>query len=127
MIYLSRLTRNLFYLSVFLFFFAPLTWLLLASVSGSPTFGWQLPAPLTAENYTRLFQEGDIYTWMTNSTILALGTMAATVVLATLAAYPLSRVQFPGKTAFMYLLLLARVMPIAAVIIPILALPSSST
>jgi multiple sugar transport system permease protein len=46
----------------------------------------------------------------------------STVALATLAAYPLSRVQFPGKIPFMYVLLLARVMPITSVIIPIFSI-----
>lgn len=122
MISLGRLSRVLFYAIVFIFFFAPLSWLLLASINPEPTFGYELPNPVTLNNYSDLFAEGDIYSWMANSFILATGTMVATVVLATLAAYPLSRVHFPGKTTFMYILLLARVMPVAAVIIPIFSI-----
>jgi multiple sugar transport system permease protein len=122
MIFLSRFGRLLFYSLIFFFFAAPLSWLLLSSIDATPTTGWNLPNPITAANYTDLFAEGEIYVWMINSFILAFGTMIATVLLSTLAAYPLSRVQFRGKTAFMYMLLLARVMPIAAVIVPIFSI-----
>ncbi len=118
----NKLARGIVYVTVFVFFFGPLIWLLTASVSGDPTFRLEAPSPLTAENYSDLIEEGDIFLWMRNSLVLAVGTMIATVILATLAAYPLSRVRFRGKLVFMYLLLLARVMPITAVIIPIFSM-----
>lgn len=118
----ARIARGIVYLAVLVFFFGPLTWLILASVDGNPTFRLQVPSPVTLENYSDLVAEGDIFLWMRNSFILAFGTMVATVILATLAAYPLSRVKFRGKLAFMYILLLARVMPITAVIIPIFSM-----
>lgn len=111
-----------FYLVVFLFFIGPISWLLLASINTEPNSGWAIPQQATLNNYVQLFRESDIVLWLRNSFILALGTMLVTVVLATLAAYPLSRVPFKGKGVFMYALLLARVMPITAVIIPIFSL-----
>ena len=122
MVVLGRIARFFFYLIVLLFFAAPLSWLILASFDPQPTFGYRVPDTFTLSNYANLFAEGEIYTWMKNSFILAGGTMVATVILTTLAAYPLSRVSFPGKLIFMYMLLLARVMPIAAVIIPIFSI-----
>ncbi len=122
MIVFGRFARTLFYVIVFIFFFAPLTWLLIASFDTRPTFGYQIPEQWTFGNYVALFEDGDIFLWLKNSFILAGGTMVATVILTTLAAYPLSRVQFKGKLIFMYMLLLARVMPIAAVIIPIFSI-----
>ena len=122
LIVLDRFSRYLFFSLVLLFFFGPLTWLLLASVNGDSGYSWEIPQPLTLENYGQLFGESDILVWLRNSFILAAGTMTANVILATLAAYPLSRVQFPGKVVFMYSLLLARVMPITAVIIPIFSI-----
>lgn len=118
----NRAARSAFYLVVLLFFLGPLSWLLLAAVNSDPGFSWAIPQSLTLKNFTELFAESDLIVWMRNSLILAAGTMVTTVVLATLAAYPLSRVPFPGKTAFMYVLLLARVMPITAVIIPIFSM-----
>ncbi|HRL11060.1 MAG TPA: carbohydrate ABC transporter permease [Aggregatilineales bacterium] len=111
-----------FYALVLFFFVGPLTWLLLASVNAMPGFSWAIPETFTLENYGELLAEPDLFLWLGNSALLAVGTMIATVVLATLAAYPLSRVPFPGKTAFMYILLLARVMPITSVIIPIFSI-----
>jgi multiple sugar transport system permease protein len=119
---LDRVGQGLFYALVLAFFFGPISWLLLASVNSEPGFAWEVPQPPTLDNYATLLDESDILLWLRNSSILAVGTMLATVVLATLAAYPLSRVHFPGKIAFMYALLLARVMPIAAVIIPIFSI-----
>ena len=58
MISLSKLSRGLFFLLVFIFFFAPLTWLLLASINGNPTYGYELPDPATLSNYGDLFAEG---------------------------------------------------------------------
>lgn len=114
-----RLGQFIFYLLVFLFFFGPISWLVLASINSDPNSTWQIPQQVTLNNYIQLFQESDIVLWLKNSFILAIGTMILTTLLATLAAYPLSRVPFPGKGIFMYALLLARVMPITAVIIPI--------
>lgn len=111
-----------FYGAVLLFFFGPLSWLLLASFDPDPGFSWAIPETFTLENYAELFAEPELFTWLRNSAILAVGTMITTVILATLAAYPLSRVPFPGKTAFMYILLLARVMPITSVILPIFSI-----
>lgn len=118
----ANFSRYGYYLLVFLFFFGPISWLLLASVNTTPGSSWQIPDHVTLSHYVQLFSESDIVLWLKNSFILAIGTMLVTIFLATLAAYPLSRVPFPGKGVFMYSLLLARVMPVTAVIIPIFSL-----
>ncbi|MEO1666701.1 MAG: carbohydrate ABC transporter permease [Chloroflexota bacterium] len=114
--------RYLSYLILFIFFFGPTSWLILSSISADPSYSWSVPDTVTLQNYVELFTESDVLVWLKNSTILGVGTMIATIVLSTLAAYPLSRVVFPGKTTFMYIILLARVMPITAVIIPIFSI-----
>jgi multiple sugar transport system permease protein len=114
--------RYLFYGLVLFFFLGPLSWLLLASVNPDPGFSWEIPQTFTLDNFVELFAESDLFVWMRNSLVLAGGTMVLTVLLATLAAYPLARVRFAGKTVFMYVLLLARVMPITSVIIPIFSI-----
>jgi multiple sugar transport system permease protein len=117
-----RLSRSFYFLIIFLFFFGPISWLVLASISSRPSSAWAIPDQPTLEHYLRLIAASDLLLWLRNSFTLAIGTMVLTVLLSTLAAYPLSRVNFPGKQAFMYALLLARVMPITAVIIPIFSL-----
>lgn len=119
---LPKIGQFLFYALVFLFFFGPISWLLLASINSEPNSAWEIPQIVTLNNYEQLFQKSDLVLWLKNSFILAIGTMFLTTSLATLAAYPLSRVAFPGKRVLMYALLLARVMPITAVIIPIFSI-----
>jgi multiple sugar transport system permease protein len=114
--------KYIYYVFVFFFFFGPISWLVLASINANPSSGWAIPDQVTLNNYVQLVQESDVGLWLRNSTILAVGTMAVTIVLATLAAYPMSRVPFRGKAVLMYSLLLARVMPVTAVIIPIFSM-----
>lgn len=118
----QSLPRTIFYFLAFIFFLGPISWLLLASVNIDASSSWEIPAIITLQHYIQLFEESDILLWLRNSFILGIGTMVITVVLSTLAAYPLSRVPFQGKSVFMYALLLARVMPITAVIIPIFSI-----
>jgi len=118
----AGLSKNTYYLLILIFFFGPISWLLMASINANPSSSWEIPTQLTLEHYAELVTESDLLLWLRNSFTLAIGTMVITVVLATMAAYPLSRVSFRGKQAFMYALLLARVMPITAVIIPIFSL-----
>ena len=118
----SQIGKWLYYAIIFLFFFGPISWLVLASINANPSSAWEIPQEATLNNYVQLVAESEIVLWLRNSFILAIGTTLLTVVLATLAAYPLSRVPFPGKAVFMYTLLLARVMPITAVIIPIFSM-----
>jgi len=118
----SQIGKWLYYGIIFLFFFGPISWLVLASINADPSSAWEVPQEATLSNYVQLVTESEIVLWLRNSFILAIGTTVLTVVLATLAAYPLSRVPFQGKAVFMYTLLLARVMPITAVIIPIFSM-----
>jgi multiple sugar transport system permease protein len=119
---LRRFSQGLYFVLIFIFFFGPISWLVLASVNASPSSGWAIPQQATLNNYGLLFEDSDILLWLRNSFVLGIGTVLITVSFSTLAAYPLSRVRFRGKGVFMYTLLLARVMPITAVIIPIFSL-----
>ncbi len=105
-----------------LFFFIPLVWLFTASVSTDANFALKIPEVISFEHYARLFEEGDVISWLGNSFILSISTMVLTAVLSTLAAYPLSRVEFPGKFALMYGILLSRVLPISSIIVPIFSI-----
>ncbi|NDJ61655.1 MAG: carbohydrate ABC transporter permease [Chloroflexi bacterium] len=119
----ARHSSTFVFFAIILFlFFGPISWLLLASINAEPGSAWQVPQQITLNHYIELFQESEIVLWLRNSFILGIGTMAVTIVLSTLAAYPLSRVPFRGKSVLMYTLLLARVLPITAVIIPIFSI-----
>src|SRR5512142_1142090 len=85
-------------------FVLPLLWSMLTSfmtpaeASSSPPTYW--PSRLTLDNYRQVVSFGDgvlHYVW--NSAAVAGLTVAATVVLATLAGYGFSRFPFPGRRA----------------------------
>ena len=54
-----------------------------------------------------------------NSLVIATGTATLTVVIATAAAYPLSRTEIPGKDIVLWSLVLLRMMPEVGVIVPV--------
>lgn len=110
------------YILLLVFFLGPISWLVLASFDLTPGYSWKIPETFTLQNYLQLLDESDLHLWLRNSFILGFGTMLLTILLSMIAAYPLSRIHFRGKTIFMYLILLSRVMPITAVIIPIFSL-----
>ena len=120
---ISRLAMSfIVYGIVLLFFLGPSSWLILTSLDSSPNYSWSIPDEITLTNYLELFSQDDIRLWIRNSFLLGGGTGVLTVFLSTLAAYPLSRFDFRWKTLFMYLILVSRIMPITAVIIPIFSI-----
>lgn len=116
------LIKGVIYLVTIVFFMGPSSWLILSSFDHSPGYSWSIPSEFTLGHFVELFTESDIRLWAWNSLILGLGTMVLTVILSTIAAYPLSRLEFRWKTPLMYLVLISRVMPITAVIIPIFSI-----
>jgi multiple sugar transport system permease protein len=118
----KSVVKGSIYLLALVFFMGPSSWLILSSFDRLPRYSWSIPSELTLDHYIELFTQSDIRLWLGNSLVLGLGTMAVTVVLSTIAAYPLSRLQFRGKTLLMYLVLISRVMPITAVIIPLFSI-----
>ncbi|MBI4923337.1 MAG: carbohydrate ABC transporter permease [Devosia nanyangense] len=54
-----------------------------------------------------------------NSMIISIGTATLTVLIATAAAYPLSRIDIPGKNVLLWSLVLLRMMPEVGVIVPV--------
>ena len=110
------------YLVATLFFAGPSSWLILSSFDRSPEYSWSIPDEISLSNYVDLFAESNIRLWIGNSLVLAAGTMVLTIFLSTIAAYPLSRLRFRWKKFFMYVILISRVMPITAVIIPIFSM-----
>ena len=60
--------------------------------------------------------------WMTNSLVVALGTMVLSVLMALLAAYALSRYKFHGKGAVGLLLFASQMLPEALIVVPLYSL-----
>lgn len=105
-----------------LFFILPFVWVLLSSINPAATFTVQWPAHPSLQNYQIIISSGLVAQPFKNSFVLAGSTMVLSIVLSTLAAYPLSRYQFPFKSALMYAILFISALPVLAFITPLYAL-----
>jgi len=78
-----------------------------------------LPSRLNLENFVGVWQSVPLGRYLMNSLLVAILTAAANVLLASLAAYPLARLQFRGKS-FVFLAILATMMvPEQVILIPL--------
>ena len=80
------------------------------------------PHQLSIQNYLNLNGHAgsiDVAVHLLNSLLVALGTSAGTVVLATLAGYGFARLQFPGAGLLFLAMLAAFMIPFQAVITPL--------
>ncbi|HSI92625.1 MAG TPA: carbohydrate ABC transporter permease [Jiangellaceae bacterium] len=102
---LGRIGRYVFLGFVIVFFALPVLWLVSAPFDRTPALRLSIPE-FTLRNFQVLLDNPYALRSLGNSLIISLGTMAAVLVLASLAAYALSRVRIPGRDTLLYLLLL---------------------
>ncbi len=78
----------------------PVAWIVSLSLksSASLTDGRFIPSEVTFDNYTSIFESGFFTASLRNSIGIALLATLLSVTLATLAAYAIARLRFPGKT-----------------------------
>jgi putative chitobiose transport system permease protein len=102
---------------------APFVWLLLTSLKGGedvfafpPTF---IPDELRFENYAETWRAVPFGAYIVNSILVSFGTVISNVLLASLAAYPLARMEFRGKTLFFILILSTMMVPEQVIMIPL--------
>lgn len=74
---------------------------------------------MTFDAFIRIFKERPMATWIWNSILIALGTVALVLVIATMAGYSLSRFRFRSNRTIGYVLLLACMLPPTLIIIPL--------
>nr|WP_222436834.1 carbohydrate ABC transporter permease [Quadrisphaera sp. RL12-1S] len=103
-------------------FFVPLAWIVLASVDPAATVAIGIPGSLTLDNFTTVLTPDLTFVPLWNSLVVSGGTAIITVLIATLAAYPLSRYQMRWNKSFLYTVLFASCLPITAVMVPVYAL-----
>jgi ABC-type glycerol-3-phosphate transport system permease component len=102
---------------------SPFYWIFTGSVktppeiiSRAPTL---FPRTFTLQHYVKLFASSDFPTYLLNSTLVALLTMAITVVIASLAAYSLYRLRYPGRNFIFRIILLTYAFPAILLLIPV--------
>src|SRR3569623_561256 len=101
---------------------APLVWTLLLSLkSNAALVGHSeaaLHGPYTLQNYGAIVGNSLTMRWLLNSAIVSLGTTAGVLILASLAGYGFSRLDFPFRRTLFIIVLLGLAVPSQAVILP---------
>ncbi|HEX6482087.1 MAG TPA: carbohydrate ABC transporter permease [Ktedonobacteraceae bacterium] len=122
---LTSATAYLILVLLGLFFLVPLLWPILASFNPNASLSVAIPAPFSLVNFQTIITSGLVAGPFGNSLILAISTMVLVIILASLAAYPLSRYQFPLKGPLMYAILFASALPVLALVTPLYAMYAS--
>ncbi len=91
----------------------PFYWTVLTSLetTGAIYTPKLLPSGFTWRNYAAVFENAPMLRWVLNSVIICFFGVVGSVVLATLAAYPLARMRFPGRDLIFYAILAVLVLP----------------
>ncbi|MFY8062517.1 MAG: hypothetical protein ACOVN2_02305, partial [Usitatibacteraceae bacterium] len=100
---LPLLLRYLAILIVLLFTVGPFLWLLSTSLKSAdenifaypPVF---IPQSPTLDNFFRVIDSQPFFTYLKNSALVAVLSVALNLLLASLAAYPLARIPFKGRS-----------------------------
>ncbi|MFC1443210.1 sugar ABC transporter permease [Streptacidiphilus sp. N1-10] len=74
---------------------------------------------MTLSNYSFVVNHTGFGTWMLNSLIVGLGTMAVGVLISASAGYAVSRMRFPGHRPLMYTFLLTQMFPVSVLMVPL--------
>ncbi|PPA70493.1 carbohydrate ABC transporter permease [Jeotgalibacillus proteolyticus] len=78
-----------------------------------------LSPPYTLDNYNYVLTNASIWNWTWNSFYVAAVTTIVTIILTSLAAFALSRMQFFGKTFIFWVIIAGLMVPVEAKIIPL--------
>ena len=96
----------------------PFAWVVLASVDKTAGLYLELPS-LTIENLRRFFSDPTTPRLLFNSLLISGGATLLALVLALFGGYALSRFKFFGRRTLMFTILLVRVVPATATIVPL--------
>ncbi|RSM70505.1 carbohydrate ABC transporter permease [Kibdelosporangium aridum] len=78
-----------------------------------------IPLSITFENFATALAKPGFTTFLTNSLIVTLGAVLTALIAGVLAAVPLARMKFRGRKGFLFLVLIAQLAPIEALLIPL--------
>lgn len=120
------------YFFVFILLFivvAPFYWIFSSSIkrpqeiiSRIPTL---FPQSFTLQHYQKLLAASDFLTYLQNSLLIALFTMLFTVLIASMAAYAIYRLDFPGRSLISKAILVTYAFPNILLLIPLYMMFSS--
>jgi multiple sugar transport system permease protein len=120
----ARVVTYLALAVIALAFLLPFAWLVISSVQPASALSAHVTWTFSASNFGAVLNAETIFRPMLNSLIISGGTALLTVLVATFAAYPLSRYQSRFGRSFLYVILFATGLPITAVMVPVYAMYS---
>jgi len=99
----------------------PVLWILMLSLKspGTVTDGSFLPNEWSLENYSNIFEQGIFTRALVNSFGIAMIATAIAVVLASMAAYAIARLAFPGKAIMLGAALMIAMFPPISIVGPL--------
>ncbi len=100
-------------------FALPLLWVVVASFDSNALETLKIPKEITIGNYVDVLKDSSNQRSFLVGLGVSLGQSILVVVLAGLAAYPLSRYEMKHKNLFMYTILFMTSLPITAVMVPV--------
>nr|WP_051808148.1 carbohydrate ABC transporter permease [Actinoplanes subtropicus] len=106
---------------VLLYAFVPVFWLLSLSLKNAETLndGNYFPTHPTGASYQAIFQNDDFVRSLINSIGICLISTLVAIVIGTMCAYAIARLQFPGKAAILAMALLVSMFPQIALVTPL--------
>ncbi|HMQ29351.1 MAG TPA: carbohydrate ABC transporter permease [Chloroflexaceae bacterium] len=122
-----RWASNLFWYGVLLLAslatVLPFMWLLMTALKGPGDAVFSLPPQFiprepTLANFGRVWDQLPIWRFFLNSLFVATLTVALNVLVSSLAAYPLAKMEFPGRELIFYALLATLIVPAELTYIP---------
>lgn len=81
-----------------------------------------LPVPFTLENYQQVLTQHPFFLWMGNSALLSFGAVVVSTIVASLAAFAISRMRFRGNHFILSLSTALMVIPPVVMVIPLFML-----
>lgn len=101
--------------------FSPIIWIISGGFKTLTEFTTStriIPKNPTVEAYSYIFNYSNFFKYFRNTVLLILGTGVGTLLSSSLVAYPLARMDFPGKNIFFTLIIATMMVPGIALIVP---------
>jgi ABC-type glycerol-3-phosphate transport system permease component len=114
--------RQILVIAVTLLVLFPIYFMVVSAFKTQPEYMvnlWGLPHALHLDNFSVALAGGEFFRRLANSTILSVGSVGASMIIACLAAYPFARMNFPGKRVLFNLILSLMVIPPVVMIVPL--------